>query len=896
MRNSSRIRGSEISTDKSSTLTLHCYMAANEIDSESWSHAFPHGALDFKTVYDEELCLIKHSGGNPEQTAAICLSGGGIRSAIFSLGCLQALDAKGLLRNFDYLSTVSGGGYIGSWLSAFIASNTPAPNGSLLNGLEGTQALEFLRDNSSYLTPRNGIFSGDTWSLIAIYVRNLLLNWLMILPLFAAVLILPRILIPLGEILGPDTLYTAAIAFGVLALIYPTIVPALPDVPEVPSRPTQAASQPDSVRRFWMEPKQFIWARLVPFALAILSLGLWYFTQYQASPLTAKISLDLTEHLAVWVFAPPAVIFFLVGVLVSLCREGTKQVPTNSFVAILVFGTQSLASLSAVAVTLVFSSGNIVSFFLWFPFAATMVFLGAHILFAGLTDPIVEDENREWWARSAGYFVMMTIGWSLFSLVAIVLPDYLDHNPQLLESFFQEPAKVGAVGAAGVLSGAIAFYTRIENQAAAVTKGLAAFGETSRKWIFSIALAVFVLIVACLLSYLTTLLTTWINETYALRSYFKANVIAAVGLFAFSYALSIPININRFSTHAAYRNRLVRTFLGASNGSRFYNPFTGFSSKDNVYLHALVRPPLKRDKEDAVKNIERKATYQRPFHLICATANLASGERLAWQDRKAVSFTFSGLHCGSFQLGYRKSEAYGGSCGVTLGTAMTISAAAVNSGMGFYSSPLKSFLLTLLNARLGWWLGNPNHTGSWKRDSPALAFGPMIDELFSLTDAKAKFVNLSDGGHFDNTGVYEMIRRRCKYILLVDADTTLSGMTNMALRVRVDLKTTLELQPPTATGLPFEEYKIQYPELDGKKPFTGVLIRVFPQIAAGSQWCTFESLEYQRIHQDFPGTSLIDQFFTEGPFEAYRKLGQDIMHARIVFQSSQGGTGLDLVF
>lgn len=627
----------------------------------------------------------------------------------------------------------------------------------------------------------------------------------------------------------------------------------------------------------------------------ILSLSLWYFTEYQHSPpVTANKSLDLAEHLAVWVFTPSAFLFFLVGIYFSLRHHGTKQFPINSFVAAFVFAVQSLASLSAVAVTLVFSSGNNVSFFVWFPFTATMIFLAAQTLFAGLTDPIVEDENREWWARSAGYFVMMALGWSLFSLVALVLPVSHNQVSETIRSFFQDPAKVGG---AGLLSGAIAFVTRIENQAAVLQKGLAALGEASRKWIFSIALTLFVLIMACLLSYSTTALTAWINSHFGLHSCFSANAIAAAGLFAFSYALSIPININRFSTHAAYRNRLVRTFLGASNAPRFYNPFTGFSSDDNVYLHALVRPPLQRDREEALKNSQLSPTYQRPCHVICATANLASGERLAWQNRKAVSFTFSGLHCGSFQLGYRPSLKYGGSRGISLGTAMTISAAAVNSGMGFYSSPLKSFLLTLLNARLGWWLGNPSHARSWMRDSPALAFGPMLDELFSLTDAKAKFVNLSDGGHFDNTGVYEMIRRRCGRILLIDADTTLSGMTNMALRARVDLKTTLERQSSIRTGNPFEEYKINYPQLDGQKAFTGDLIRVFPHLDAGSQWCTFESLDYQRIHQDFPGTSLLDQFFTEGPFEAYRKLGQDIMEARIAFQGSQGDrSGLDLVF
>jgi hypothetical protein len=173
----------------------------------------------------------------------------------------------------------------------------------------------------------------------------------------------------------------------------------------------------------------------------------------------------------------------------------------------------------------------------------------------------------------------------------------------------------------------------------------------------------------------------------------------------------------------------------------------------------------------------------------------------------------------------------------------------------------------------------------------------MLDELFSLTDAKAKFVNLSDGGHFDNTGVYEMLKRRCGRILLIDADTTLSGMTNLSLRARVDLNTSLERQSPATNSKPFEEYSINYPTLDGQNAFQGVLIRIFPQLDAMSAWCKFESLDYQRIHKDFPGTSILDQFFTEGPFEAYRKLGQDIMEARIACQSNQGNhSGLSLVF
>src|SRR4029077_17283690 len=57
---------------------------------------------------------------DPDGLAAICLSGGGIRSATFNLGILQSLASLGAIDKFHYISTVSGGGYIGGWLSSWI--------------------------------------------------------------------------------------------------------------------------------------------------------------------------------------------------------------------------------------------------------------------------------------------------------------------------------------------------------------------------------------------------------------------------------------------------------------------------------------------------------------------------------------------------------------------------------------------------------------------------------------------------------------------------------------------------------------------------------------------------------------------------------------------------------
>ncbi len=137
--------------------------------------------------------------------SALCLSGGGIRSAAFALGVIQALAAHPrtqngdpvdaaedlLLAKFHYLSTVSGGGYVGSWLSAWRAR---VPFETLWRNLIGRPdgpdseppTIAWLRSYSNYLTPQLGLLSADTWAIVAVYVRNLLVNWVVILPVLCA--------------------------------------------------------------------------------------------------------------------------------------------------------------------------------------------------------------------------------------------------------------------------------------------------------------------------------------------------------------------------------------------------------------------------------------------------------------------------------------------------------------------------------------------------------------------------------------------------------------------------------------------------------------------------------------------------------------------------------------
>ena len=103
--------------------------------------------------------------------------------------------------------------------------------------------------------------------------------------------------------------------------------------------------------------------------------------------------------------------------------------------------------------------------------------------------------------------------------------------------------------------------------------------------------------------------------------------------------MGLFINANKFSLHATYRNRLIRAYLAASRSTRSPNRFTGFDPADNIKLHEL--------------------SSEKPIHVLNGALNLDRGEQLAWQERKAESFTMSRLHCGAFRLvtGHRPNMA-----------------------------------------------------------------------------------------------------------------------------------------------------------------------------------------------------------------------------------------------
>jgi hypothetical protein len=358
--------------------------------------------------------------------------------------------------------------------------------------------------------------------------------------------------------------------------------------------------------------------------------------------------------------------------------------------------------------------------------------------------------------------------------------------------------------------------------------------------------------------------------------------------------------VNRFSLHGMYRNRLVRAYLGASNcradgiERRMPDPFTDFALTDNFPLHSLCDAPAPRQVPQGTQSPgapgglddDESGPPCRPLTIINTTLNLVHGDNLAWQQRKAASFSMTSLHCGNWIEGYRSSRKYGGPDGLTVGTAMTISGAAANPNMGYCSSPVLGFLMTMFNLRLGAWLGNTNKHGNdtYSHPGPRYALSCLLKELLGLTDSKQKYVNLSDGGHFDNLGLYEAVLRRCRYILVSDAgrdeNFTFEDLGNSIRKIRIDFGIdvefkTIRILPNSSTtqGLCCALGKIRYSRADGTDQKDDGLLLYFKPTLRGEAQIPYDVYSYSKSRQDFPHESTVDQWFNESQFESYRALG-----------------------
>ena len=345
---------------------------------------------------------------------------------------------------------------------------------------------------------------------------------------------------------------------------------------------------------------------------------------------------------------------------------------------------------------------------------------------------------------------------------------------------------------------------------------------------------------------------------------------------AFAWVVSALIGANTFSLHGMYGNRLVRAYLGAARARRSPHWFTGFDPEDNIDLAALAQDQVAPDK-------------RRLFPVINIALNLVkpSTRRLSWQQRKACSFTATPLHCGADGVGFTKTAEYGAGGGMSLARAFTISGAAASPNMGYHSSPMVTLVMTLFNVRLGWWLPNPGPAGHkyWRRNGPSVGFWAMLSEALGTTTDDRPTVYLSDGGHFDNHGLYEMVRRRCHRIVLVDctADPQFdyADLLSTVRKIRIDLGISIDLPsvlPGPERDTPHARMlvgTIRYSDRDGCAESENGTLHVLKPRLLGDE--PPDVLHYAKASgtakNSFPHQSTIDQFFDEDQFESYRMLG-----------------------
>ncbi|MFK7808058.1 MAG: hypothetical protein AB8F74_09690, partial [Saprospiraceae bacterium] len=223
-------------------------------------------------------------------------------------------------------------------------------------------------------------------------------------------------------------------------------------------------------------------------------------------------------------------------------------------------------------------------------------------------------------------------------------------------------------------------------------------------------------------------------------------------------------NPNALSFHRFYRNQLTDAFLNYSGN----------------YKNARLKD---------LWDVTKKNHFLAPYPLINTCLNLQSTSDPKFKGAKANDyFLLSPLFCGSKLSKYVSTKETPDYKDITLPAATTISAAAVNPGMGMYSNKLLSIFMTVFNARLGFWILNPAKINQF-----GFVWWPLyfFYELFSKIGTDNRMLNISDGGHIENLAAYELLRRKCRLILAVDAGADplygFSDLENLTIRVRNEL-------------------------------------------------------------------------------------------------------------
>jgi patatin-like phospholipase len=740
----------------------------------------------------------------------LALSGGGIRSATFNLGMLQGLAELEVLQEVDYVSTVSGGGYIGGFWTAFRhqsqqQSQNRDQNRDQLHtfpraALDSADPREHasvrhLREFSRFLIPRVGFAQPETWNAIVVTV---------------------------GGAIASLTALTAAIALCLYTWQFAT---------------RGLASLP----ALW---GACIFGLVTWVALSVMQYRLWY---------VGKI--DAPEKKSSW----PWRISLLAGASAFTAWWGlgtswwARPLPTVD----LAIGTPGshIACIFAPAAA-------------WGLCALLLYLLrGLSSRWSGLRFSTVLD-------RSIGR--LLALATLVGALGAVwLLGDWLLRGPSV---------KIGALGSLGAISaGVFVWLSDWLKAPVQETRGSLLVGRFAR-----IAKPILPQLAANTASVLMVTGVAMLVHHYGFGDPVSYGT-AARGLAGSAAVVILAcffFDPSRTGLHDFYRARLSRCFLGAAQAKADQSP--------------RPRPQavtVEREEDEITLGQLRKARHGGPLHLICCAANNLSGDVLGNLYRGARSAVLSpfGVAVGSVSAPNDT---------LRLSAALTASAAAFNSQMGNISinlGPAVAFVMCALNLRLGLWVPHPaNPKAHWKIapgwhfflealgvsrsdqiNSPGfLASTTLAMRAASYLDRYASKLHLSDGGHFENLGLYELIRRHCRYVIVsdasADADLSFDDLGNAIRRVREDFGVEIELDAhplqKCEDGFSGRHAVIGTIHYDGPEGTDkGTLIYFKPTLTGDEP---VDVIEHRRRCPNFPHDGTGDQFYDEAQWESYRRLGQ----------------------
>ena len=792
---------------------------------------------------DEESCETELEGGDfendqdsywrkEEAPVGLCLSGGGVRSATFSLGVLQNLFKRGFLKHVDYLSTVSGGGYMGGCFSSLYSQTKDRGEAREADeefdleknfALSTADQMHHLRRRGDFLITRRGAFvreSMRTWGL-------LLLGLVVMITLLGSFLVfLAGAFVVVGEMMGGEGFFEQA---------------------------GRELGFRDRMERMYSGE----WTAILlyggvgfllnPIIVRVAYRSLWKKITHAVKSKAAhggETNLGFFERRllvksAIWWAASVSI---AMGVHSRICFvNGWDQTQTFSLAGVMFVGGLLGLIVSYVVVPRVYDY----TMARWKP----------------------RGSRKSAWNMQFRSFFGVSLATSVYGALAAVAV------MAVAAFLYQEPGKTpeAAIASFGALV-VSRLMSLVKNElfSKIITKILP----------FIVGIAVFILFVYT------------VSQIAEMSSHFGHSIGVTVGA-ALTCLLLLYCDFNRVSLHYFYRDRLAETFLRTERA-------TGFGLEVMRDDTELLLKDL-HEKDDGSKVSEA------PLHIIQCSVNLTGSRDLARRSLKSDVFTFSRLHVGSNTTGYVPTSCYAGGK-VTLIKAMTISAAAVSSSMGIFSTFTRSFLITLFNVRLGYWLPNPKFIkGSFQSplqlgrysgvENGAAAMTDAVDpdefpkrvnwmrclwqELTGHITATGKHVCLSDGGHTgDNLGLYSLLQRRCRVIIASDAsaDTTMSSTeisaairqiyTDENVKVEMNLSLLREDKDPER-GLKPVVGKVDYPD----SPYDGWIIYVRARLLDDSQLDPVV-VNYHWRNEDFPNESTADQFFSDDQFEAYRSLGE----------------------